>query len=502
MGLPRNRMAEVAVIVAAVALYAPSLGYSLTFDDLGAAVEHPGVQSARLPLRDIFFRDFWGHAFGDPSGVPTYRPVATLSYWLDQRIGHGAPWVFHLTNLLLYALLLTVLLRVLRLWLGDQLGDRGRLFVVAAFASLAVHADVVPSVAGRTELLAMTLSLTAFGLALRPMAAGRAGLYGAAILGALLSKESALPFVLVIPLLAARAGQRWLPRAAISVACAALVLAFRSANGLSLRARHIAAEADNPLLIVGLKARLSGAMEVLTRYVEHTVTGIDLCPDYSYATVVPTAGARMWIGMVLAALATAIFVRAFRTRVADALFAFAATYVVASHILIPASAVIADRLFFFPSLFLIVAVALAMRRRPIFALAAAAFVVMQAILAASVARMWRDPRSLAQHTVDTCPLNGRGRAMRAHVAYLDGDAATTAWELVVESAIYNQFPRALPEDLIPAAWEALPVVERFVRLRAALADARYHDALARGMMRARTSGYADAEAWIRRTLTR
>ena len=194
-------------------------------------------------------------------------------------------------------------------------------------------------------------------------------------------------------------------------------------------------------------------------------------------------------------------VRTWRThpRIADAIVAFGASYVVVSQVLSPATASLADRLFFFPSFFLLVAIAIPLSRVRLAAPIAFAFIAMQAVLASLSMRMWRDERSLALHTVATCPHNGRGREMRAHVAYLDRDVELTAWQLVARAALYNQFPGAVPDAELSAEWETVSFAERLELLRKSR-PAKYRDAVARGLFFARTGGYREAEGLLARVL--
>lgn len=508
----RERTLLWVVIAASVGLFLPSLRYALTFDDLGTVLEHPGVQSTTLSLRDVFFRDWWGRPFGAPDGVPTFRPLATLTFWLDHRLGHGAPWLFHAGNLVWYALLLLALHRLLWTWAGDALRPAHRLLAVATFASLAIHADVVPSVTGRAELLTMLFSVLALQLALARSTA--VAVFGAAAATwlSLLCKESAVPFALALPLLSFRAGvskRRALAQLGCAAAGVAGVLAFRVAAGLPLRMHHASVEADNTLFRApGFFARLPGAMDVLANYTLHVGTGVDLCADYSYAAFVPSTG---WlavgplVGAALAALGIGALAvtRRRAPRVADALFGFAACYAIASSILAPATAVLADRLLFFPSFWLVAAGACALARLParthrLVLPALAAFVLAQAALTATTSGRWRDERSLALHTVAYCPHNGRGREMRAHVAWLDGDVEGAAWQLVARAALYNRYPAAVPDEVLSEDWENVPFAERLGRLRAACTPNQYGDALARATFLARTEGYREAEALLTR----
>jgi hypothetical protein len=243
-------------------------------------------------------------------------------------------------------------------------------------------------------------------------------------------------------------------------------------------------------------------MEILARYGAHTGGGLELCADYSYADLVPTTSWRSlwaWAGLAIAAGLIFAATRARKTRAGDALLLFAASYVAVSNIFSPATASLADRLFFLPSFFLVVAIAIALSEQRLFMPIALAFVVVQTVLAAVSMRMWRDERSLALHNMAVCPHNGRIREMRAHVAYLDRDVQTTAWQMIARAAIYNEFPNRIRDDVLSSDWEAMPLAERLSRLRAAFPD-RYHAAVLRGALLCRSGGYREAENLVMRIL--
>src|SRR6202042_3437114 len=110
-------------------------------------------------FEDIVQRDWWGRSRFDSIG--TWRPLATLTFWVDEHLGGGRAWLFHLTNILLYAALLVLFERFLQRWCGGALTVQARALAVLVFGTLAIHADVVPSPTGRAEILAALFSLAA-----------------------------------------------------------------------------------------------------------------------------------------------------------------------------------------------------------------------------------------------------------------------------------------------------------------------------------------------------
>lgn len=92
------------------------------------------------------------------------RALTRLSYRLDNRMGHGNPWAFHLTNVVLH-LANGLLVWVLARWLA--LDARGALMAAACFLLHPLQTEAVAYGAGRTEVLSTLLVLTSCLLAWR-----------------------------------------------------------------------------------------------------------------------------------------------------------------------------------------------------------------------------------------------------------------------------------------------------------------------------------------------
>jgi protein O-mannosyl-transferase len=147
-----------------------------------------------------------------------YRPVGSMSYRMDRKLWDQNPFGYHLTGLALHACAtLLVTLLGLRLF-----AESPRRVPIATFAGLLfavhpVHAEAVAWIAGRNDLLPTVFLLIA---ALAHLA-GRQGtravwtfpVFLSAMTLALLSKETAAPYLLVFPLydllLWPRPGPRW-----------------------------------------------------------------------------------------------------------------------------------------------------------------------------------------------------------------------------------------------------------------------------------------------------
>jgi len=219
-GKLRTRTGMVVVLAAvalfSAALYLPSTRYSFVWDDDTLITSNSLLAHSRPA--DIFSRGFWA---GSPEqvagpGASYYRPLVTLSFWLDLNVSHANPHWFHLVNLLLYALAAVAVTLVLwellhsRVWalLGGLL-----------FAAHSSHAESVAFVSGRTDiLLTLFIGIAAFALlrSLRKRNHWWWLVVPPAFGLALLSKESAVLFPLLVALAPLLVGIRydrhyWLP---------------------------------------------------------------------------------------------------------------------------------------------------------------------------------------------------------------------------------------------------------------------------------------------------
>jgi tetratricopeptide (TPR) repeat protein len=206
--------AGMAVVLAAVALvsaalYLPATRYNFVWDDDSLIAGNSLLAHSRPA--EIFSRRFWA---GSPepvggSGAAYYRPLVTLSFWLDQGLSRNNPHWFHIVNLLLYALaaaaVTLVLWEVLHSGVWALLG--GLLFAVHSS-----HVESVAFISGRTDImLTLFTGLAAFAL-LRSFRKHNRWWWlvvSPAFGLALLSKETAVLFPLLIALAPLLVGVRY-----------------------------------------------------------------------------------------------------------------------------------------------------------------------------------------------------------------------------------------------------------------------------------------------------
>jgi tetratricopeptide (TPR) repeat protein len=148
-------------------IFLPSMSGDFLWDDKYFISENSNLLGTR------FLQDFWRSPFGGFSGTDEnslrfdrgrqfFRPLSSLSYWLDLRLWGLNAAAFHLTNILLQAinsiLLLFILLRV---GLGREPAFAGAML----FSVFPPHFENVAWISGRTDLLSflfVALSVLSF----------------------------------------------------------------------------------------------------------------------------------------------------------------------------------------------------------------------------------------------------------------------------------------------------------------------------------------------------
>jgi len=164
----RASQALAALLLGAVvlALYGRVLGYGFVYDDVALLESNRALADWRT-LPEALGRDLFHFAEGVRAS-PYWRPVVTLSYYVDHAVGGGRPWAFHGTNLgVLWAASLGLVALLVRGGASAPLA----LALAVLFLAHPSQVEGAANAAGRTDLLVTALGLWAL-LARRPWLAG------------------------------------------------------------------------------------------------------------------------------------------------------------------------------------------------------------------------------------------------------------------------------------------------------------------------------------------
>jgi Tfp pilus assembly protein PilF len=370
--LPQTRRWHRAIlVVAAVLPYLNALPAGFVFDDGPVIRDNPAVTGPFDPWAAI--------------GAPVYprnlyRPVAVLSYALNELLAPGSATLFHAVNVVLHALVTLMVYR-----LGEILCESPAVALVGGlvFAVHPIHTEAVTGIVGRAELLAALFGLGALLATLTSQIRQRPGWDGLALLSftaALFSKESAATVLGLIPLCRAtlRGGSllSGLIRELRSchwcwfVLPVMLFLAARTYLVGSVALPEPAPPLDNVLAHTPALVRIQSALAILTDYTGLLLAPLVLSADYSWRQVVPVStwlSARVLCGVgLLAGSAGAFFWYSRRRPALSVLAVFPwITLSLTANILMPIGTVKAERLLYLPSVgFALLVAAIGSRAQP------------------------------------------------------------------------------------------------------------------------------------------
>jgi hypothetical protein len=348
------------VAAAAFLVYLPALGGDYTLDDVAAVRDDARLRGPGAVLGS-FTRPYLTDV---PAARSPYRPITSLSYALNWRVGNGDPFVFHLFNVGAHVVTVLLLLSTL-LALGAPSGAAG----VAAllFAVHPVHVEAVANIVGRGDVLMALFCLLGVRLHLSQRIGPLARALGVSLayLLAVGAKENGyiLPvLILLVEALRVRppaqAGSllrrligTWPTLAAMSVAFLAYLVARRSVLG-SIAHLDVAAY----IAILPDWLRITTAVANLWVVARLLFLPSDLSWHYGPAVLMPAGldSLRFWAG--LATLVAAILITVGSRRLGPArrwvllgLGWIAASFILLSNLVLPMPTWLAERTLYLPT---------------------------------------------------------------------------------------------------------------------------------------------------------
>ncbi|MFA5059671.1 MAG: tetratricopeptide repeat protein [Candidatus Omnitrophota bacterium] len=172
---PNKTSRHVVILIALiVAVYANSLGNGFVWDDFLVIAGNNFVKSwSNFPL--IFSRDYLtspdevsylGQCFSG-AGEATYRPVVTISYFVDYFLFGRNPFGYHLVNLLFHIFNSVLAYFLARMILKDA---RGAFFAALFFGLHPIQTEAVNNISFREDLFVFFFGISAFILFIKAKA--------------------------------------------------------------------------------------------------------------------------------------------------------------------------------------------------------------------------------------------------------------------------------------------------------------------------------------------
>lgn len=436
-----NVLCALLAAAAACAAYYNTLGNEFVYDDLVIVSNNPNIRDfsnvPRMLTRDYFF----------VSGERTYRPLNTLSYFVDMKLWNGSAAGFHFTNMAFHAVN-SVLLFFLFLLLGGN-------WVAALFGALlfAVHPLNTEAVSGasfREDVMA--LGFVAAGLLIYARRRAKESTRGSSrkwvstpiwigilfMLG-LASKESAAvlaPALLMYEWIYGQ-GDAWRARLGRAVPTAiALLLSGGVFFAAYFALGHFSGGPKGDLP----SATFAGNMQIMTdsffRYFRLSVYPAPLCLDYLVGQTggpVPPATIAAFVALALLLILGFVSRRSYRGMSFGLLFFFLALLPVSN--IVPFGAVFSERYAYMPLAGLCLAIPCLFFEQPrsqtetsstakwISPLYASFFLVLCVtfgFIAANRNLVWRNELTLWKDTVSCCPKSPRANTNLGRAYFLKG----------------------------------------------------------------------------------
>lgn len=358
------------LFILSILLYANTLTHDYALDDSLVITKNVFTKKGLEGLPEIFTLDSFTGFFGKHQTLVAggrYRPLSIATFAMEYSLFGGPnPSISHLINMLLYTLtgflVYLVLMRLFPPPHGTPWYRSVPFWTSILFLAMPLHTEVVANIKGRDEIMAMLFSLWALHAALVWVKKPKQGsliLSAAALFLALLSKENAILFLVLIPLtvwafipcesrrLAALTGSL--------LGSVILFLAIRSAVlGYLFGSEQPPELLNDPFLNVSAGERFGTILVTLGRYLKLLLIPWPLTHDY-YPWQVPLTGLASPAAIIPLLLYLALIVLAFAGVRRKTLWGFGIahyliTLFLVSNLVFPVGTLMNERFLFMPSL--------------------------------------------------------------------------------------------------------------------------------------------------------
>lgn len=376
---------KIIVFLLGFLLYLPTVNLDFALDDKIVMTNNTITQKGLSGIADQFKYDsmhgFWASVYGiAPENLNKdqlvaggrYRPITLITHNIEWALFPNSPWIGHLINALLYGLLCMVLF----MWLNQLFPNNSNKWwstasiAVIIFTFHPLHIEAVANIKGRDEILSMLLAVYAVYMWGKNNFQNN-WLAAFVMLLAFLSKESALAFVGVVPLINYFFNDKPLKEAIISA------WPFYAMFGIYLLIRipligfggtESNELMNNPFLEASHIEKFAAILLTFTAYLKLFILPYPLTHDY-YPFHLPFTDAEThypamthWavlMGIVLVLLSVYFVFQGFKEKktYAFAILFVWGTFLSMSNIILPVGVFMNERFMFMPSLGLAILVA-------------------------------------------------------------------------------------------------------------------------------------------------
>ncbi|MEI8280024.1 MAG: glycosyltransferase family 39 protein [Bacteroidota bacterium] len=361
--------------VIAFLIYANTLKNNYVLDDFDVISKNTIVTKGVSGIPEILTTPY-RHGVSITSN-DLYRPLSLVMFAAEYQLVGANPTIGHLMNILLFAG--CVMLLFLFIY---QLFERKN-FVIAfitalLFALHPVHTEVVANIKSRDEILCFFFSFISLNLVLKYLDTGKLKyivLCGISFLAALISKETAITLILIIPLIGFlyhnndKKKSLYITVSNFTVAIIFLIIRTHLLSVYHANNTNDVAFFDNMLVkSPSVASKLATIMVIMGQYIKLLIVPYPLVCDYSFNSIPFTSLSNPWviisIGIYICLIVMGIL-RMLQKRkdpLAFSILFFFITISLFSNIIFLMGTPMAERFLFFPSVGFCLAIAVLIDR--------------------------------------------------------------------------------------------------------------------------------------------
>lgn len=280
-------------------LYGNSIQNDFALDDLPQIVNHNYVQQGMAGIGELITSNYWS---GAGQNLGYYRPLAHITFAIENAIHGNNPHIMHLINLLLYALTGMAIFGFL-----STIIRKRPFFVLAVtllFMAHPIHTEVVANIKSRDEMLSFLNSILALWLAFGYSKNRNLLLLGLSLAFyflALMSKETAMTTLIILPFML----YFFTPKQGGYIA--GITLSFIAVSGLFLILKFVMIDtlSGSPPVETNIypykefAGRIPTVIFIFGMYLWRTVVPVRLLYDYSYNQIPEATWANPWVWLSL-----------------------------------------------------------------------------------------------------------------------------------------------------------------------------------------------------------
>ncbi len=282
------------IAVFAFILYAQSISHEYTLDDHNVIDKNFVTKTGLEGIPTILKTDYWYGSGKDELRGPIYRPTSLIVFALIWELSPDNPHAYHFINVLLYAFTcLFLFLLLCRLFKTQNLLLP---FICALFYTAhPIHTEVVNNIKSLDEILCFLFGLISIWLLLKYAATKSKSAFllgGVSFFLALLSKETAISFLLIIPLIiffyADNFRKSIIPTLLLLISLTGIWLILRMNIFEDLHRNIVTqtSELNNTLYAApNVISRYATAFYILLRYIGLLIIPHPLTSDYNFAQI-------------------------------------------------------------------------------------------------------------------------------------------------------------------------------------------------------------------------